>query len=465
MNEDPLFGLGGERTVIKPRVARTDGTPKPFSPDLPALDDLLGLSSSPQSAGPQSGLGTAGADPDWGQLMHRFTASSTSFTHNVLLQHSLGLLRLGHRIQTQATLAHPETLAATCMAGLQELDTQLQRLNRPQAERISVRYLLCSMLDEFAANTPWGGSGRWAKQSLLLHFFQETWGGEKCFSLLQRFMQTPAEHRDVLELSLWILASGFKGKYHVEAQGDWAVQQLFGQVHRLLGQTRSPGQVLTNTEWTSKAPLLRQGLKNLPLWLPVSVALLCIAMLFAVLRSLLNIQSDITMLAYDQLTWPTPTAAVSSTPAPVETAFPDQLTLVRQLQSDIVSGQLSIREKGSRSTVILTSDHLFDSGRADINPAAQPLLVRVAQAMAAHPGQITITGYTDDQPIRSLRYPSNWQLSEDRARHVSELLAPHLPNVLMASEGAGSANPVASNATPEGRAKNRRVEITLDHKP
>ncbi|MCQ8895465.1 type VI secretion system protein TssL, long form [Limnobacter humi] len=458
MTDDPLFSLGGERTVIKPRLARAANTAK--QPATDALDNLLGCSMEARP-----GSTAANTDPDWAYALRRFAGGAPSFTNNVLLQHSIGLLRLGHSIQTQAALTRPDLLADTCMAGLKALDSHLQRLNRPQAERVSVRYLLCSMLDEFAANTPWGGSGLWAKHSLLLHFFQETWGGEKCFSLLQRFMQTPAEHRDLLELMLWILASGFKGKYHVEAQGDWAIAQLLGQVYRLLGQTRNPNQVFNNTAWTSKAPALKQGLKILPISLPVGAALLVMAMLFAVLRGLLNIESDATQQAFDRLTWPETARSSTAAPLSMTAQFPEQLSLVRQLQDDIVNGYLTLREQGSRSTVILTSDHLFDSGRADIHPAAIPLLVRVAQAMATHPGHITITGYTDDQPIRSLRYPSNWQLSEDRARHVRALVAPHLPNVEMVSEGAGSANPLVSNATPEGRAKNRRVEITLNHKP
>ena len=70
-------------------------------------------------------------------------------------------------------------------------------------------------------------------------------------------------------------------------------------------------------------------------------------------------------------------------------------------------------------------------------------------------------GYTDNQPIRTLRFPSNWELSKARAESVSRLIAARIPGSRIGSDGRGEADPVAPNDTPQGRAKNRRVEITV----
>ena len=78
-------------------------------------------------------------------------------------------------------------------------------------------------------------------------------------------------------------------------------------------------------------------------------------------------------------------------------------------------------------------------------------------------GEVTVTGYTDNQPIRSIRFPSNWQLSSERAENVGQRIAVFLPNTAIATEGAGAANPIAPNNTAAGRALNRRVEIALVH--
>jgi type VI secretion system protein ImpK len=73
---------------------------------------------------------------------------------------------------------------------------------------------------------------------------------------------------------------------------------------------------------------------------------------------------------------------------------------------------------------------------------------------------VLVTGHTDNQPIRSLRYPSNWHLSQDRATAVKTLLPSVKPERIRA-EGRADAEPIEPNATPAGRARNRRVEITL----
>src|SRR4029078_12796290 len=78
---------------------------------------------------------------------------------------------------------------------------------------VGARYALCTLLDETAASTPWGGSGGWGKQTLLTMFHNETWGGEKFFLLLSKLAQNPAGNRDLLELLYICLALGFQGRY------------------------------------------------------------------------------------------------------------------------------------------------------------------------------------------------------------------------------------------------------------
>ena len=72
-----------------------------------------------------------------------------------------------------------------------------------------------------------------------------------------------------------------------------------------------------------------------------------------------------------------------------------------------------------------------------------------------------IAGHTDNQPIRSARFPSNWHLSQERALAVQRLLGASVKPERMKAEGRAESEPVAGNATPADRAKNRRVEITL----
>ena len=358
-------------------------------------------------------------------------------------------------------LASPSLLSASLAAEVIELDRRLEQLQRPHAERISVRYLLCTYIDERAANTPWGGAGQWASHSLLHQFFSETWGGEKVFALIQKIMRNPAENRDLLGLMAIVLSLGLQGKYKVEPGGESALQQLRSRLFQLA--STNPDATANNLHpdlWQSKAPRPNHRLLQIPLWLPLSAMGLIGATFFLSLYFNMNAQSDIVFNEVASISFPAPEFPKSQLQQLAPTGG---LELPRQLQQEIQAGQLTLKQSGNKSTVVLVGDGLFGSGSAELSAHALQLVDKVARELALHPGQITVTGYTDNQPIRSIRFPSNWQLSAARAEHVGQQISIHLPNVGIATEGAGAANPIAPNDTPKGRALNRRVEITLLH--
>jgi chemotaxis protein MotB len=112
---------------------------------------------------------------------------------------------------------------------------------------------------------------------------------------------------------------------------------------------------------------------------------------------------------------------------------------------------------------ILTDRVLFDSGQAVLKPQSLSLLDELARLLNVdklHP--ITVAGHTDNQPIDTSRFPSNWELSSARATNVVEFFISHGVDPLrLSATGYAYLHPVASNATPQGRALNRRVEIVL----
>jgi chemotaxis protein MotB len=112
---------------------------------------------------------------------------------------------------------------------------------------------------------------------------------------------------------------------------------------------------------------------------------------------------------------------------------------------------------------VLTDQLLFASGQATLQPAGFPLLTEVAQLLnvdQSHP--ITVEGHTDNVPISSSKYPSNWELSTDRATTVVRyLISKGVNRQRLGAVGYADLHPLASNATAAGRARNRRVEIVL----
>jgi chemotaxis protein MotB len=112
---------------------------------------------------------------------------------------------------------------------------------------------------------------------------------------------------------------------------------------------------------------------------------------------------------------------------------------------------------------VLTDKLLFDSGQATLQPAGSPLLEEVAMLLnvdKSHP--ITVEGNTDNQPIATSQFPSNWELSTARATTVVRFLIAHGVNAgRLAAAGYAALHPVDSNATTAGRSRNRRVDIVL----
>jgi len=449
---DPFFALGGERTIIKPRLG------KPASHAIQSLDNILGPSNPASSS---SEMPDVQAQASFDQMLHQLQANPPA-SKNKLLVHAGPLLRLIGTVSELSNIASTKALSAVLSKGLTELDQKLELAGCAQAERLSVRYMLCTFMDEKAASTPWGGSGQWANHSLLLQFFSETWGGEKVFALIQKLMQNPSDNRNLLEVAAVILSFGFKGKYKVEQGGDIALTQLKSRLFHLVQPNATESQGSLHPEfWESKAPRPNRRILQIPLWLPVSALSTLGALFFIGLYFNMNSQSDQAFAEIASIQFPAPQFPQQIESAPVQAT--QGLELPSQLREEIIAGLVTLKQIANKSTVILTGDGLFNSGSADLNESAIPLVEKVAKELALHPGQITVTGYTDNQPIRSIRFPSNWQLSAERAEHVGQRIAAFLPNTAIATEGAGAANPIAPNDTAQGRAKNRRVEITLIH--
>jgi len=120
-----------------------------------------------------------------------------------------------------------------------------------------------------------------------------------------------------------------------------------------------------------------------------------------------------------------------------------------------------VADFGDRSVITIRGDGFFEPGSATVADKVLPLLVRIGEALNSVQGSVLIIGHTDNQPIRSARFPSNWHLSQDRALAVQKLLSSSVAPERMKAEGRADSEPIANNATPADRAKNRRVEITL----
>jgi chemotaxis protein MotB len=137
--------------------------------------------------------------------------------------------------------------------------------------------------------------------------------------------------------------------------------------------------------------------------------------------------------------------------------------LVAKLRQMIDSGQLKVAIRDGRMVIALPNDILFDSGQTAVKPDGKAALGKVAQVLATVGDRnFLVAGHTDNVPIHTQLFPSNWELSTRRAVEVVHILVAQGMNPkLLAAGGYGEFAPVAVNDTNEHRAQNRRIEIVL----
>jgi chemotaxis protein MotB len=138
-------------------------------------------------------------------------------------------------------------------------------------------------------------------------------------------------------------------------------------------------------------------------------------------------------------------------------------SLLSRFKSLIDAGKLKVKIAYGRMVVELATDILFAPGSADLSPAGKTAIGEVAQVLAGIPErEFQVEGHTDNVPIKTSQYPSNWELASARALTVVKAMVESgLPPDRVSAASYADWKPIAPNDTPEGRASNRRIEIVV----
>ena len=373
------------------------------------------------------------------------------------MQLASSLLITGSRIRTMPQHANPVALRAALVEAVRKFEADARARGLPNDQVVAGRYLLCTFLDECASTTPWGGGGAWSSQSLLVHFHNEAWGGEKLFQLLGKLAENVAANQALLGLIYVILALGFEGRYRVVQGGRSQLDGVREKLSLMLREQAGTAPPELSPHWAGVPAATVRLRDGIPVWVIAIGAALLLSLVFVALRlTVYNHTNDVfsALQALDVKADALPPAP----PPPAPAAAP---RLSGFLKPEIDAGLVEVRDLTDRSVIVIRGDGIFGPGSADVTAAVVPLLGRIADELQRVPGQILVTGHTDNQPIRSLRFPSNWRLSQDRARSVKDLLATRVTGDRLRFEGLADTQPVADNSTAAGRARNRRVEITV----
>lgn len=186
--------------------------------------------------------------------------------------------------------------------------------------------------------------------------------------------------------------------------------------------------------------------------------------------------SPLTLIESDTVSLPEPTDTATSEPEFIdERAEGDAPTkisagiielasrMIQELESEVAAEALNVTYDETRVVIRFSEEATFRSGEAAIKPEMIPIIDRVVDVLAGCTGDVLVAGYTDDRPISSGRYRSNWDLSAARAVSVVHelVLNREVPAERVVAAGRAETNPLAPNDSDENRARNRRVEIAI----
>jgi type VI secretion system protein ImpK len=340
----------------------------------------------------------------------------------------------------------------------------------------AARYALCATVDDIVLSTPEGTASSWTMQGMTSIFHDEVVGGERFFEILTELQKDLGHHEPVVELMYLCMSLGFIGRYRVRPRGVAELTDLRDGVYNTIRSRRGDFERELSPQWRGVNAGARGLARRIPIW---ALALGTVTLALCMYVGFTFLLSNVSEVAFAQLfalpphgqaiiprqpRAPVTIAAATPTAEPTAAPAPDAFeTRIRTfLAPEIKAGLVQVFEDPQTVTIRLTNRNMFGSGEAVLSSYFVTLASRIGEALNTEPGKVDVFGYTDDQPIRTARFPSNFELSQARAEAVAEKLRAKMtdPSRLHA-QGKGQTSPIAPNTTPEGRQTNRRTEIVL----
>jgi len=316
--------------------------------------------------------------------------------------------------------------------------------------------------DDIVQHIPTEDRHVWTQYSMLSRFFGERIGGVRFFEILNHAKLDPLLNYPLLELQHACLALGFQGLYRAQSGGLASLQQIQRDVYETLRRVRPKVMRDLSPHWQGQNLAAHASRVRVPVWVVGAAAAALLFALFVTLRILLSGSADqvaemtATLHPLDKIAIK---RRIIAPPPPPPPPVPQVVRMRKELQI----GDCSVLEQTANMIVIRLCDQVtFDPGQAVVKEQFKPLATRIATLLDKEEGKIKVVGHTDNTPIKTVRFPSNFQLSVERANAVASLIKKGLRDANRVEvDGKGPDVPIAPNATPEGRAKNRRVEVMI----
>ncbi len=449
MSDDPFAEPDdSDRTVIRPapggRRATPAAAPQPAAPPM-------GARTSPFDGAPQPAASAAGG------------AETIQFGLNPLIMAAAPLLQLLGRLRMTVSAPNVEDLRERTVRQVRQFETAARDSGVPQDQLRNAHYALCASIDDVALNTPWGSSGGWAARSLVSTFHQEVQAGARFFRILDEMKQSPATNLPVLELMYYCLSLGFLGQYRLPPHRPGEIDRVREDVYTMIARQRQVTDPALSPHWQGVNLPYKPARAIVPTWVMAAAALGIVGGIFVWFSASLNAASDDSFAAMLEAPQSKMPAIVRVAPVrPPELLPPPPEPLYTFLKPEIDQGLVTVLGDHAMPIVRIRNKGMFPSGSATVDQGYYRLLERIGEALKAEKGPVQVIGYTDNQPIRTVRFPSNYQLSAARADAARELIDRSLGQTgRVTAVGKADADPIGPNATPEGRDANRRIEVVL----
>jgi type VI secretion system protein ImpK len=424
-----------EQTIIKPTPG---GRPNLKQPDVKPVDSTVVISKSPEIVN---------------------NDSVVAFGFNPILAEANGILSMVGQIRSTASHSDVLFLKETLAQKLRDYENRLRQHNVELETIDTARYCLCCSIDEAVLNTHWGSQSTWSHDSLLSSFYSSSQGGEAFFKHLDNALSQPESQLDLLELMYVCLSLGFVGLYRLEKNGLENHRRLRKQIMSIL-KSYGRGTAKEMSANIDKRTLTgSQMSERAPLWVVCSVTSAILVCVFMYLSYDLNSASNRTFSNLVNLIQPDRQVSSAELESKVQPVA-DRISMY--LATEMNKGLVTVEALPDRVRISLKAQDLFESGSADVVAYIQPVVSKIARTLEATEGKILVTGHTDDNPIFTSKYPSNWHLSLARATAMSDqLIANSGLEGRVLPEGLGDARPLVENTSSDNRALNRRIEIDL----
>src|SRR4051794_23740652 len=472
MNEkDPPSGpLGrGDRTVIRPNpgarrpVAPAAPAPPPASADVPAQ---VTYPAATPTGTTEEWISTAAAPKPVEQVQRGPDLRLDELAapnENPIMRAAGPLLLLLGRLRVALLRAPFASLMEQVADAIKFFEKEIRSAGIPEQQANTAKYILCATADDIVQNIPTEDRHVWTQYSMLSRFFGERIGGVRFFEELEKALKDPLVNYPLLELQHTCLALGFQGVHRSSPNGQSALRQIQRNLYETLRRVRPKMAHDLSPRWQGQKLASHISRLRLPIWVVASVLGALLLVLYVTLLWLLSSRSDAVAAAVATL-HPSDKVQIARrviAPPPPPPLPPPTAQLPR-IKRELADECITVTQSGSLIIIRLCDLALFESGKADVREGFKPAAARIAKLLEQESGFIKIVGHTDSEPIKSVRFPTNWHLSVERAKAVGALLKTRLSKPdRVQTDGKGSEVPVASNATAEGRSKNRRVEILI----